>query len=330
MKSLNHHQSFELFPVDNQRLAKLCGQYNTNLRQIERHLGVEISNRGHQFSISGNLESVDTATTIIQKLYEEAAQTEHLAPETVHLHLTTQDIPSEYLDLIKNESTTEITIRTKAGLIKGRTPHQKIYLEQISSHAINFGIGPAGSGKTYLAVACAVAALEQERVNRIVLVRPVVEAGERLGFLPGDLSQKVDPYFKPLFDALNEMLGAEKVNKLIERHAIEVAPLAYMRGRTLNDSFIILDESQNTTREQMKMFLTRLGFNSAAVITGDITQVDLPRGVESGLKHALEVLKNVEGISFTHFDTRDVVRHPLVQSIVTAYERYENNTVKKS
>lgn len=328
MKPTTFHTNFELDPVDNQRLAAVCGQYGEHLRQVETYLGVEISQRGHQFSIRGETEAVEAASAVIGQLYLQTEQNaSYLSPEEVHLQLLAHRAkPEEFI--VEANAPLETTVRTRGGLIKGRTSNQKTYLEQIFSHAVNFGIGPAGSGKTYLAVAAAVAALEQERISRIVLVRPVVEAGERLGFLPGDLSQKVDPYFRPLYDSLHEMLGYEKVGKLIERHVIEIAPLAYMRGRTLNDSFIILDESQNTTREQMKMFLTRLGFNSVAVITGDITQIDLPRHIESGLKHAIEVLQGVEGISFTNFNTRDVVRHPLVQSIVSAYDAHERRHEK--
>ncbi|MCW8887628.1 MAG: PhoH family protein, partial [Gammaproteobacteria bacterium] len=216
-----------------------------------------------------------------------------------------------------------VLVRTRRGVIKGRGPNQQKYLRNIMTNDINFGVGPAGTGKTYLAVACAVEALEREEVRRLILTRPAVEAGERLGFLPGDLAQKVDPYLRPLYDALYEMMGFERVAKLIERNVIEIAPLAYMRGRTLNEAFIILDEAQNTTREQMKMFLTRIGFGSTAVVTGDVTQIDLPRGTQSGLRHAVEVLNEVKGISFTFFLAKDVVRHPIVQKIVGAYERQE-------
>jgi phosphate starvation-inducible PhoH-like protein len=257
-----------------------------------------------------------TVQEVIFDLYAETAQT-NLVPEQVHLAI--REIGGA--DDPKHTEEKEIVIKTKRGLVKARGENQQTYLRKVMTHDINFGVGPAGTGKTYLAVACAVEALERDFARRIVLVRPAVEAGERLGFLPGDLTQKVDPYLRPLYDALYEMLGFERVAKLIERNVIEVAPLAYMRGRTLNESFIILDEAQNTTTEQMKMFLTRLGYNSTAVITGDITQVDLPGSQKSGLRHAIEVLKDVEGIGFTFFQAKDVVRHSLVQKVILAYEK---------
>ncbi len=289
-----------------------------HLRQIERRLGVEINNRSNSFQIIGLPDSVHAADEVLQELYS-STENEVLSPERVHLLL--QDvIPDDE----PSDNDDEFFIKTKRGNIKGRSPNQRLYLKNITNNDICFGVGPAGTGKTYLAVACAVAALEQDLARRLVLVRPAVEAGERLGFLPGDLVQKVDPYLRPLYDALYEMLGFERVAKFIERNVIEVAPLAFMRGRTLNESFIILDEAQNTTIEQMKMFLTRIGFNSTAVITGDITQIDLPRGKKSGLRHVIDVLKDEEGISFTFFKSRDVVRHPLVGRILNAYERHEN------
>ncbi|HYQ92346.1 MAG TPA: PhoH family protein, partial [Candidatus Competibacteraceae bacterium] len=276
-------------------------------------------NRGNRFRVSGDRTAVDTATAVLQALYH-SSQEETLNPARVHLFL--QEAEAE--DAVTAEAeVAEVVIRTRRGIVRGRGPNQQRYLNNMVRHDLNFGVGPAGTGKTYLAVACAVDALEREQVRRLVLVRPAVEAGERLGFLPGDMAQKIDPYLRPLYDALYEMLGYERVAKLIERNIIEVAPLAFMRGRTLNDSFIILDEAQNTTVEQMKMFLTRIGFGSTAVITGDITQVDLPRNVTSGLRHALDVLKDVDGISITLFTARDVVRHPLVQRIVSAYESFE-------
>ncbi len=308
-----------LEPADNQRLANLCGQYDENLRHIERRLGVEIASRGNHFRIVGSSQPVEVASCVIRHLFQ-AASSEIITPEHVHLSLQSANVKALLEE--KTPKETAGIIRTRKVLIKARGPNQQQYLKNILSHDINFGIGPAGTGKTYLAVACAVAALEEESVKRLILTRPAVEAGERLGFLPGDMAQKVDPYLRPLYDALYEMLGFERVLKLIERNVIEVAPLAFMRGRTLNDSFIILDEAQNTTIEQIKMFLTRIGFGSTAVITGDITQVDLPKDRPSGLKHVLEVLKGVEGISFTYFDADDVVRHPLVQRIVAAYEAY--------
>jgi len=316
-------QSRELIlePADNLRLANLCGQFDEHLRQLERRLGVEINNRGNAFHIIGESDSVDAAGRVLADLYREAGR-ETLTPAAVNLFLQQSGI-EELLERAEAEEQ-ETVIRTRRGFIKPRGPNQRRYVRSIFTHDINFGVGPAGTGKTYLAVACAVEAMERENIRRILLVRPAVEAGERLGFLPGDLAQKIDPYLRPLYDALYEMLGFEKVAKLIERNVIEVAPLAYMRGRTLNDAFIILDEAQNTTPEQMKMFLTRIGFGSTAVITGDVTQVDLPRGKSSGLRHVLEVLKDVQGISFTLFQSRDVVRHPLVQRIVEAYEGHRD------
>jgi phosphate starvation-inducible PhoH-like protein len=314
---------FTLEPADNQRLANLCGQFDEHLRQLERRLGVEINNRGNVFNIIGDQAAVSAAREVLQGLYDETANAA-LSPASVHLFLQESGVEA-LLDESQPERP-EVVVKTKRALIKGRGPNQQRYLHNILHEDINFGVGPAGTGKTYLAVACAVEALESDQVRRLILTRPAVEAGERLGFLPGDLAQKIDPYLRPLYDALYEMLGFETVAKLIERNVIEVAPLAYMRGRTLNDSFIILDEAQNTTREQMKMFLTRIGFGSKAVITGDVTQVDLPRGTQSGLRHAIEVLKGVDGISFTFFKAKDVVRHPLVQRIVTAYDRQEGES----
>mgnify|MGYP000320632422 FL=1 len=310
-----------LEPADNQRLANLCGEFNGNLQQIEQRLQVEIASRGSQFKVTGTAEAIKGTEAVLHKLFIEAEH-EEITPE--HIHLSMQDAHIEDLaqDAVDDELS-EVFIKTKRGALKGRGANQKDYLRRILSHDINFGVGPAGTGKTYLAVACAVEALQSEQVRRIVLVRPAVEAGEKLGFLPGDMAQKVDPYLRPLYDALYEMLGFERAEKLIERKIIEVAPLAFMRGRTLNDSFIILDEAQNTTTEQIKMFLTRVGFGSTAVITGDITQIDLPTDKMSGLKHVLKVLEKVEGISFTFFSAKDIVRHPLVQRIVVAYENYE-------
>ncbi|MEX1199380.1 MAG: PhoH family protein [Methylophaga sp.] len=310
--------SFELSPADNPRLANLCGHLDEHLRMMERGFGVEINNRGVKFQIIGHPDKLGDVQDILYGLYAETAQTV-LAPEQVHLAI--REVGGT--DTSDFEAEKEVTIKTKRGLVKARGDNQQEYLRRIMTHDINFGVGPAGTGKTYLAVACAVEALERDFARRIVLVRPAVEAGERLGFLPGDLAQKVDPYLRPLFDALYEMLGFEKVAKLIERNVIEVAPLAYMRGRTLNEAFIILDEAQNTTTEQMKMFLTRLGYNSTAVITGDITQVDLPSAQRSGLRHAIEVLKGVEGIGFTFFQAKDVVRHSLVQKVILAYDKAE-------
>ena len=318
-----HPESIDLIltPEDNDRLANLCGQLDEHLRQIERRLGVEINNRGNQFRLIGEAEAIRAAEQVLGGLYESTTE-EPLTPEGVHLFLQESGIEALLRDEVES-GVPEVVIKTRRGLVRPRGPNQQEYLHRIVTHDINFGVGPAGTGKTYLAVACAVDALERDQVRRILLVRPAVEAGERLGFLPGDLAQKIDPYLRPLYDALYEMLGFERVAKLIERNVIEVAPLAYMRGRTLNDAFIILDEAQNTTPEQMKMFLTRIGFGSTAVITGDITQVDLPRGQTSGLRQASEVLAQVDGISFTFFNARDVVRHPLVQRIVHAYEGHD-------
>ncbi len=307
-----------LEPADNQRLANLCGQLDEHLRLIERRLGVEINNRGNRFRIIGEAESVRATAEVLKGLYK-VADEEGLAPSRVHLYLQESGVEA----LLEQEAFEDVVIRTKRGVIRGRGPNQQRYLKSILENDINFGIGPAGTGKTYLAVAAAVEALEQDKVRRLVLTRPAVEAGERLGFLPGDLAQKVDPYLRPLYDALYEMMGFERVAKLMERNVIEVAPLAYMRGRTLNEAFIILDEAQNTTPEQMKMFLTRIGFGSTAVVTGDVTQIDLPRGTRSGLRQVIEVLKDVDGISFTFFLAKDVVRHPLVQRIVGAYDRFD-------
>lgn len=282
-------------------------------------MGVEINNRGNTFRVIGSPKSAEIAGRVIKQLYE-ATSNEVLSPERVHLFLQEAGIE----ELLEGEEYDEAIIHTKHSVIKARGPNQRGYLRNIQSHDISFGIGPAGTGKTYLAVACAVEALAQDQVRRVILVRPAVEAGERLGFLPGDMVQKVDPYLRPLYDALYEMLGFERVARYIDRNIIEVAPLAFMRGRTLNESFIILDEAQNTTVEQMKMFLTRTGFGSRAVVTGDITQIDLPRGRKSGLRHVIDVLKDSDdGISFTFFQARDVVRHPLVARILNAYERNE-------
>jgi phosphate starvation-inducible PhoH-like protein len=321
---LNELQSldFVLTPEDNIRLSSLCGQLDQNLRQIERRLGVEINNRAHHFRVIGEAPSIQATKRLLEELYRETVNQQALSPEMVHIAIQTSLANLSGRSSTIGQGSIE-AIRTRRGLVKPRGEHQKQYIEQIRRHDITFGIGPAGTGKTYLAVAAAVDALERQEVRRIVLTRPAVEAGERLGFLPGDLAQKVDPYLRPLYDALYEMLGFEKVAKFQERNVIEVAPLAYMRGRTLNDAFVILDESQNTTREQMKMFLTRIGFGSRAVVTGDITQTDLPRGVESGLRHAIEVLQGVKGIAFTFFKAADVVRHDVVQRVVEAYDRHE-------
>ncbi|VAW96952.1 Phosphate starvation-inducible protein PhoH, predicted ATPase [hydrothermal vent metagenome] len=321
MNTTIQSSSIILEPADNRRLANLCGQFDEHLRQIEQRLGVEINNRGNTFKVIGETDSVQAAEALLRELYNETDKVE-LEPSSINLLLQQAGVES-YVKA-PAEVVEDVAIKTQHGIVRGRGPNQKHYLSRILSHDINFGVGPAGTGKTYLAVASAVAALQKEQVDRIILTRPAVESGERLGFLPGDLSQKIDPYLRPLYDALYEMLGFDYVAKLIERNVIEVAPLAYMRGRSLNDSFIILDEAQNTTVEQMKMFLTRIGFGSKVIVTGDVTQVDLPRGQRSGLRHVIDVLVDVKEISFTFFKAKDVVRHPLVQQIVTAYQNRED------
>lgn len=301
----------KLTPIDNDRLKTLCGEFDAHIHQLEKLLAVQIFRKGHSFLIDGEKDACALCGRVLKKMYQETTHHEVLDATLIQT-------------LIKEQASgaTEsfVIYKSKFGMVKARGGNQKRYVEAIKHHPINFGIGPAGTGKTYLAVACAVAALQAQAVQRILLVRPAVEAGERLGFLPGDLTQKVDPYFRPLYDALYDMLGFEQVGKLLQKNIIEIAPLAYMRGRTLNDAFIILDESQNTTREQMKMFLTRVGFGSTVVITGDMTQVDLPRSTLSGLHQALRILDGVEGISITHFTPKDIVRHPIVQAIVEAYD----------
>ncbi len=317
MTSALPERTFLLEPSDSERLANLAGPFDGHLRQIELRLGVEIANRGNIFRVTARDEAaLDRSEKLLKALYAESADTVFDA-HAIGLRLSPANVEDD------DYTPQDVAVRVKRGTIRGRGPNQAKYLHRIATHDINFGIGPAGTGKTFLAVAMAVEALNESKVQRLVLVRPAVEAGEKLGFLPGDLTQKVDPYLRPLYDALYEMLGVDKVAKLLERNVIEIAPLAYMRGRTLNDAFVILDEAQNTTIEQMKMFLTRLGFGSTAVVTGDMTQVDLPRHVKSGLKDATEVLRGVEGVSFTFFEARDVVRHPLVARIVSAYERRE-------
>ena len=311
-------RDFALEPADTERLANLAGPFDAHLRLVELRLGVEIANRGNVFRVSGeDAGAVARAERLLRELYDEAGS-ETLDERAIHVRLGPDiaEAPAASPDVLPQD----IAIKVKRGTLRGRGDNQRKYLHAIATHDINFGVGPAGTGKTFLAVAMAVDALNQSRVQRLILVRPAVEAGEKLGFLPGDLSQKVDPYLRPLYDALYEMLGVEKVARLLEKNVIEIAPLAYMRGRTLNDAFVILDEAQNTSIEQMKMFLTRLGFGSTAVITGDLTQVDLPKHQKSGLKDAVEVLHGVEGVSFTFFQSRDVVRHPLVARIVNAYE----------
>ncbi len=321
MNAVRTFRDIVLEPADNHRLANLCGQFDEHLRQIERRLDVEIASRGNRFRVTGRPGAAEVGGDVLLSLFN-MTDSERLDPERVHMLLqesfmNDNDATPPQAEVDADEI---VTIQTRNKLIRPRGANQTSYMASIQQHDLAFGIGPAGTGKTYLAVASAVDTLEREEVRRIVLVRPAVEAGERLGFLPGDLSQKVDPYLRPMYDALYDMIGAERVTRLIERNVIEIAPLAFMRGRSLNESFVILDEAQNTSVEQMKMFLTRIGFGSRAVVTGDITQIDLPAGKESGLNNAVEVLKNVTGVAFTYFTPKDVVRHQLVQRIVTAYE----------
>jgi len=352
-------RDLQLEPADNTRLANLCGPLNAHLQQLEGRLGVSIANRGQAFRITGLELAVRAASEVLKKMYS-ATVAQQLSAEKVHLFLQDSAVEEMLKDADRQQGgesddqghdqndghdsdpgagandgqnagkggRSDTVVRVRRGFVHGRGANQNRYIDAIQTYDINFGIGPAGTGKTYLAVACAVEALETETARRVVLVRPAVEAGERLGFLPGDLAQKVDPYLRPLYDALYEMLGFERVAKLIERNVIEIAPLAYMRGRTLNESFIILDEAQNTSAEQMKMFLTRIGFGSTAVVTGDVTQIDLPKGQRSGLVHVSRVLQGVDEISFTYFESKDVVRHPLVRRILDAYAAHEDDEAR--
>ncbi len=327
MNAIQISRDVVLEPADNNRLANLCGQFDEHLRQIESRLDVEISSRGNRFRVTGKPGAAEVGGDVLLSLFE-LTDKERLDPERVHMLLQESAMSKNRpgvadVDAGPDEAN-EVSVQTRHKLIRPRGPNQTAYMKSIRDKDLAFGIGPAGTGKTYLAVACAIDALEQEKVRRIVLVRPAVEAGERLGFLPGDMSQKVDPYLRPMYDALYDMMGADRVTKLIERNIIEIAPLAFMRGRSLNESFVILDEAQNTSVEQMKMFLTRIGFGSRAVVTGDVTQVDLPNRQESGLKNAIRILKDVKDIGFTYFSPKDVVRHPLVQRIVEAYESDDN------
>ena len=327
--------SFTLEPQDNARLQSLCGAFDDHLKLIEKEFNLVIARYNFTFNIDTVEEDIKpyhaklikSAVKLIQDLYVETApvkgKVKELDLEDVHMALQESRMLSQAEPNRAENNVFSTTIKTKRGVIKPRGENQVQYLHNILTHDISFGIGPAGTGKTFLAVAAAVEALERQEIRRVLLTRPAVEAGEKLGFLPGDLGQKIEPYLRPLYDALFEMLGFERVQKLMERNVIEIAPLAYMRGRTLNDSFIILDESQNTTVEQMKMFLTRIGFNSKAVITGDITQIDLPRSTKSGLRHAIEVLEKVPELSFNYFDSKDIVRHPVVAKVVQAYEEWE-------
>ena len=325
MNAVQISRDLVLEPADNGRLANLCGQFDEHLRQIERRLNVEIASRGNRFRVTGQPGAAEVGGDVLSRLFEMTDQ-ERLDPERVHMMLQESFMDDVNDDAAgTDEAQEELSIQTRRKLIRPRGANQTAYIRNIREHDLAFGIGPAGTGKTYLAVAAAVDSLESEQIRRIVLVRPAVEAGERLGFLPGDLSQKVDPYLRPMYDALYDMIGAERVTRLIERNVIEIAPLAFMRGRSLNESFVILDEAQNTSVEQMKMFLTRIGFGSRAVVTGDVTQIDLPNGQMSGLKNATDVLQNVKGVSFTNFTPKDVVRHQLVQRIVRAYEENERS-----
>ena len=327
MNAIQISRDVVLEPADNNRLANLCGQFDEHLRQIENRLEVEISSRGNRFRVTGKPGAAEVGGDVLLSLFE-LTGTERLDPERVHMLLQesamSDNRPGAGDADAGPDKAGEVSIQTRHKLIRPRGPNQTAYMQSIRDKDLAFGIGPAGTGKTYLAVACAIDALEQEKVRRIVLVRPAVEAGERLGFLPGDMSQKVDPYLRPMYDALYDMMGADRVTKLIERNIIEIAPLAFMRGRSLNESFVILDEAQNTSVEQMKMFLTRIGFGSRAIVTGDVTQIDLPNRQESGLKNAIRILKDVNDIAFTYFSPKDVVRHPLVQRIVEAYQSDDN------
>ncbi len=331
MNAVTISRDVVLEPADNNRLANLCGQFDEHIRQIERRLKVEISSRGNQFRITGKPGAAQIGQDVIQSLFR-LTSSERLDPERVHIclqELTMNDgDASEIAKVTEEDEESLFEIQTRRKLVRARGANQRNYLKNIRNYDLAFGIGPAGTGKTYLAVASAIDAFEHEQVSRIILVRPAVEAGERLGFLPGDMSQKVDPYLRPMYDALYDMLGPEQVGRLIEKNMIEIAPLAFMRGRSLNDSFVILDEAQNTSVAQMKMFLTRIGFGSKAVVTGDVTQIDLPAGQKSGLKNAVEILGDVDGVAFTWFTPNDVVRHELVQRIVEAYEA--NGNGKKS
>ena len=313
---------FQLEPLDQERITNLCGPTNSILKQIERALDIKIINRGANFKIKGPVSGLTIGKTVLTKLYSDLEKVNELSPSSVHLYLREAINKSEREKNMENIFTSKSPIKTPNIVIIPNGGHQEDYVQTINKKALTFGIGPAGTGKTYLAVACAVQQLVSGEVEKILLVRPAVEAGEKLGFLPGDLSQKIDPYLRPLYDALFEMLGFKETNQFIERNIIEVVPLAFMRGRTLNNSFIILDESQNATVEQMKMFLTRFGFGSKVVVTGDITQIDLPKNTQSGLVHSIDVLKDLSEVGFIKFDSKDVVRHGLVQKIVEAYEEY--------
>ena len=315
----NTNQHIKLEPIDNDRLINLCGLLDKNIRQIESFFDVEISNRGNSFKITGGNENVASTSNFIEKIYD-LSEKEEITPKQLHLYLNNS---GEFLSTNNENSKTDLNL--KKNIIKPKSNNQKKFIETIKKNTITFGIGAAGTGKTFLAVACAVDALEQGVVKKIVLVRPAIEAGEKLGFLPGDLAEKIDPYLQPLYDSLYECLGFENVNKLLEKNIIEIAPLAYMRGRTLNDAFIILDEAQNTTISQMQMFLTRIGYGSSTVVTGDVSQIDLPREAQSGLKDCLEFILSIKGIDAVHFEPKDVMRHKIVTSIINEYEKRKKN-----
>ena len=319
MAQKNIDQHIKLEPIDNDRLIRLCGLLDKNIRQIENFFEVEISNRGNAFKISGRDTNVENTSNFIEKIYH-LSESEEITPKQLHLYLNNS---SEFLS--DNTDDIDSSIKLKKLIIKPKSNNQKSFIDTINTNTVTFGIGAAGTGKTFLAVACAVNALEKRLVKKIILVRPAIEAGEKLGFLPGDLAEKIDPYLQPLYDSLYECLGFETVNKLLEKKVIEIAPLAYMRGRTLNDAFIILDEAQNTTISQMQMFLTRIGYGSTTVVTGDVSQIDLPKDSQSGLKDCLEFILNIKGIDAVKFGPKDVMRHKIVSSIVSEYEKRKKN-----
>ena len=319
MTQKNIDQHIKLEPIDNDRLIRLCGLLDKNIRQIENFFEVEISNRGNAFKISGRNTNVENTSNFIEKIYH-LSESEEITPKQLHLYLNNS---SEFLS--DDADDIDSSIKLKKLIIKPKSNNQKSFIDTINLNTVTFGIGAAGTGKTFLAVACAVNALEKRLVKKIILVRPAIEAGEKLGFLPGDLAEKIDPYLQPLYDSLYECLGFETVNKLLEKKVIEIAPLAYMRGRTLNDAFIILDEAQNTTISQMQMFLTRIGYGSTTVVTGDVSQIDLPKDSQSGLKDCLEFILNIKGIDAVKFGPKDVMRHKIVSSIVNEYEKRKKN-----
>ena len=315
---------FNLDPDDQDRINRLCGPTNSTLKQIEEALEIKISNRGSKFKVRGDSPNTSAAETVIKGLYEKLGKKTVVPPEEIHLYLREVMNQNSSTDASSNQGNEKITLKTPKTLVSPKGKNQQKYLEVISNKELVFGIGPAGTGKTYLAVAAAVNELITGKVEKVVVTRPAVEAGEKLGFLPGDLSQKVDPYLRPLYDALFQTLGFKETNKLIENNVIEIAPLAFMRGRTLNKSFIILDEGQNTTPEQMKMFLTRFGYGSKVIVTGDLTQIDLPKDITSGLIHALDILRELKDVGLVRFSSKDVARHSLVQKIVEAYEKFKS------